>query len=387
MSVLEPHLQDDGALQTMPVYSTHSTHKLLAALSQASLVHVADKNHNHDLFNESFMMQSSTSPQYLIIASNDVTSAMMDVSGLRLIDTTVNESIIFRKAVVNIAPQVEKWWFDVWQPDNLNEVLKKNWNDCGETPEKILFELKDPQFWELKPNDPWHGFPDITEGYVMLDPLKVTILTPGISREGTFETFGIPASIVSKYLRARGIVVEKTDFYSFFIIFSMAVTKGKSSTLISALLEFKDDFDSNKKLIEVFPDVAHIAKFQNMTLPQLATEMHNFFVKKDLITIQHKVYETIPPYVMVPADAYKKLVHGDVELVKLAQLLNRTSAVMVVPYPPGIPVVMPGEKFPQSVVNFLLMQQEYDNQFPGFESEIHGLVHSSEGNGIYCIKE
>ena len=62
------------------VFATHSTHKLLAALSQASFIHVRDGRNaiDHTRFNESFMMHGSTSPFYPIIASNDVSASMMD---------------------------------------------------------------------------------------------------------------------------------------------------------------------------------------------------------------------------------------------------------------------------------------------------------------------
>jgi len=222
----------------------------------------------------------------------------------------------------------------------------------------------------------------------MLDPLKVTILTPGISVSGVMETFGIPAAVVSKYLRNQRIVVEKTDFYSFLIIFSIAVTKGKSSTLITSLLEFKNDFDSAEQLTDVFPDIAHIQKFKNVTLPEFSAQMHQFFVDKNLVKVLHNVYESLPPYVMIPSEAHKKQVHGEAILVKLSELVNRVCAVMVVPYPPGIPVVMPGERFTKQVVDFLLMQEEFDRLFPGFETEIHGVVHNENGEyAIYCVEE
>jgi hypothetical protein len=62
------------------VFATHSTHKLLAALSQSSYIHVREGRSNvpHIVFNESYMMYATTSPLYAIIASNDTATAMMD---------------------------------------------------------------------------------------------------------------------------------------------------------------------------------------------------------------------------------------------------------------------------------------------------------------------
>ena len=65
------------------IFATHSTHKLLAALSQASFLHIRDGRSPipHSRFNESYMLHASTSPLYPIIVSNDITAAMMDGPG------------------------------------------------------------------------------------------------------------------------------------------------------------------------------------------------------------------------------------------------------------------------------------------------------------------
>ena len=84
------------------IFTTTSTHKLLAALSQASLINVRDGRNpvEHARFNEAFMMHASTSPQYAIIASNEVSAAMMDgVGGLTLTTESISEAVAFRKAL------------------------------------------------------------------------------------------------------------------------------------------------------------------------------------------------------------------------------------------------------------------------------------------------
>jgi hypothetical protein len=84
------------------VFATHSTHKLLAALSQASFIHVRDGRRpiEHGRFNEAFMMHASTSPQYAIIASNDVSAAMMDGPGGESLTTeSIREAVGFRQMV------------------------------------------------------------------------------------------------------------------------------------------------------------------------------------------------------------------------------------------------------------------------------------------------
>lgn len=79
-------------------------------------------------------------------------------------------------------------------------------------------------------------------GFNMLDPIKSTIVTPGMDLNGKFAKTGIPASIVTKFLAEHGVVVEKTGLYSFFIMFTIGITKGRWNSMLTALQQFKDDY-------------------------------------------------------------------------------------------------------------------------------------------------
>ena len=71
-------------------------------------------------FNEAFMMHTSTSPQYGIIASCDVAAAMMEQpAGRALVQETIDEALSFRRAMTWVKTELKNsWWFDVWQPRN-----------------------------------------------------------------------------------------------------------------------------------------------------------------------------------------------------------------------------------------------------------------------------
>jgi len=81
--------------------------------------------------------------------------------------------------------------------------------------------------------------------------------------------------------------------------------------------------------------------------------------------------------------------------VELNKILGRTPAVMIVPYPPGIPIMMGGEimnERSKPIYNYLLLRQEFENEFPGYESDIHGVERIDGPKGkklfkIYCIKK
>jgi arginine decarboxylase len=88
----------------------------------------------------------------------------------------------------------------------------------------------------------------------MLDPIKSTIVTPGMDLNGKFAKTGIPASIVTKFLAEHGVVVEKTGLYSFFIMFTIGITKGRWNTLLTALQQFKDDYAKNQPMWRILPE-------------------------------------------------------------------------------------------------------------------------------------
>jgi arginine decarboxylase len=105
------------------------------------------------------------------------------------------------------------------------------------------------------------------------------------------------------------------------------------------------------------------------------------------------MYTELPTPAMKPADAYDRLVHGEVEPVPVNELKSRVTAVMLVPYPPGIPLIMPGERFStDSIIEYLKYARDTDDHFPGFEADIHGLRFEYDSAGrkhwlVDCVKE
>ncbi|HEY2226729.1 MAG TPA: Orn/Lys/Arg decarboxylase N-terminal domain-containing protein [Xanthobacteraceae bacterium] len=365
-------------------FATQSTHKLLAALSQSSMIHIQNgETRRLDMarFNEAFMMHTSTSPQYGIIASCDVAAAMMEQpAGRALVQETIDEALSFRRAMTAVKGQFkDTWWFDVWQPDAVAKSPADKRAD-----------------WVLKPGDSWHGFTGLAENHVLVDPIKVTILTPGLSADGTMQQRGIPAAVVTKFLSARRIEIEKTGLYSFLVLFSMGITRGKWSTLITELINFKDLYDANAPLNRVLPALveAHPDAYAKMGLRELCEQVHRAYGEYEMPKAQRDMYTTLPEMALRPADAYEHLVRGRLESVELDHLMGRTLAVMVVPYPPGIPVIMPGERLTpatKSIHDYLIEAREFDQKFPGFETDIHGLRFEPAAGGrrylVDCIIE
>jgi arginine decarboxylase len=362
------------------VYATQSTHKLLAGISQASQVLVQDSQTvplDRHLFNEAYLMHTSTSPQYAIIASCDVAAAMMEPPGGRaLVEESINEAMEFRRAMRKVDDDFGlDWWFKVWGPDALaTEGIGR------------------ADAWMLKAREKWHGFGNLAAGFNMLDPIKCTLITPGLDMSGKFAKTGIPAAIVSKFLTEHGVVVEKTGLYSFFILFTIGITKGRWNTLLTALQQFKDDYDRNAPMWRILPEFcqAH-PQYERMGLKDLCQSMHEAFAKGDIARLTTDMYLSDLQPAMKPADAYARIAHRDTERVPIEALEGRITTSLLTPYPPGIPLLIPGERFNRKIVDYLLFTREFNARFPGFAADVHGLVEESDGRGgtrysVDCVR-
>lgn len=356
-----------GRTEGKVIYETQSTHKLLAAFSQASMIHVKGEI-NEATFNEAFMMHTSTSPFYPIVASTETAAAMMRGNvGRRLIDESIDRAIRFRKEIKRLPEESDSWFFDVWQPENIGT------KEC----------------WELKPEDKWHGFRNIDQEHMYLDPIKVTLLTPGLNGDGTMAERGIPASIVSKYLDDRGVIVEKTGPYNLLFLFSFGIDNTKAMGLLRELCNFRRDYDRNLEIKEAIPSLykKDPSFYDGMRLQELAQGIHKLIVEHDLPNMMFHAFETLPKMVMTPFEAFQRELNGEVEEVRIQDMQDKVNANMILPYPPGVPLVMPGEMLTadnRAVLDFMLMLCEIGEHFPGFETDIHGAYRQPDGS--YTVK-
>ena len=362
------------------VYSTQSVHKLLAGISQASHVLVQDSQTLHldrHLFNEAYLMHTSTSPQYSIIASCDVAAAMMEPpGGTALVEESIAEALDFRRAMRKVDAEYGKdWWFKVWGPENLVD------DGIGRADNWIIKAEKKGR--KKKDEDPnWHGFGDLADGFTMLDPIKATIVTPGLNLDGKFDKAGIPASIVTKFLAEHGVIVEKTGLYSFFIMFTIGITKGRWNSLLTALQQFKDDYDRNQPMWRILPEFCQkYARYERMGLRDLCHHIHSLYSKFDIAKLTTEMYLSDLKPAMKPSDAYAQIAHRNTERVPIDELEGRITTSLVTPYPPGIPLLIPGEVFNKKIIDYLKFAREFNIQCPGFETDIHGLVEVKDDQG------
>lgn len=281
------------ALEVQADYVTQSTHKMLSAFSQASMIHVNDPDFDEQRFREHFNMHASTSPQYSIIASLDVARKQMSMEGFTLLQETLD----------------------------LAERLRESINATGIF--RVL-ELEDMQAEVL------------TGDGLLLDPSKVTI---DISRTG-MSADAVQLELFEKY----NIQVEKTTFNTITLLLTIGTTLGKAMRLENALkrMAIGRGKDADQTPLTAPPPLPAAG-----TIKRLPRDV---FFEKGLLT---------------------QLLDTNASVNEA--LIGAISADQITPYPPGIPVLVPGQEISREVLDYLrsiLLSQRH--------IEVHGLTYKQE---------
>jgi ornithine decarboxylase len=382
------------------LFSTQSVHKQGAGFSQASQIHKRDEHIRgqkryveHKRFNESFLMNASTSPFYPLFASLDVNAKVHEgKAGEMLWDRCIELTIEVRKKFREFCHHYarvgrsdeEKWFFDPFVPDVVTirgssftkDVTDVAWESL---PTDVI--KREQQCWNFRPGSGWHGYAGYADGYVMVDPAKLMLLTPGIDRKtGGYLSYGVPATVVANYLREERIIPEKCDLNSILFLMTPAEDESKLNTLIAKLVKFKNLWDRDAPLREVLPAIsaAHPERYAGYTLRQVCKEMHDFYRKADIKNLQRLCFRatSFPELARSSKDAYEALVANEVDYVPLESVTGRISATLALIYPPGIGVIVPGERWDERakpMLQYFLAFQESFNRFPGFNYEVQGV--------------
>jgi arginine/lysine/ornithine decarboxylase len=221
----------------------------------------------------------------------------------------------------------------------------------------------------------------MAEGYAMVDPNKLMLLTPGIDRKtGEYLDFGVPATVLANYLREQKIVPEKCDLNSILFLMTPAEDESKLNTLIAKLVKFKNLWDRDANLAEALPSIARAnsERYAGYTLRKVCKEMHDFYRKANVKELQRLCFRasSFPQLAISPKEAYEALVANEVDYVPLEGIKGRISATLALIYPPGIGVIVPGERWDdraKPMLDYFLAFEESFNRFPGFNYEVQGV--------------
>jgi len=283
------------ALEAGADYATQSTHKVLSAFSQASMIHVNDPDFKEHLFRENFNMHTSTSPQYGLIASLDIARKQAVMEGYKLLSRTLELAAEVRKLI------------------NSTRVFR-------------VLEVED-----LLPAE-------VRSDGIRLDPTKVTIDISGC---------GYTVEDLQKELFERyNIQVEKSTFNTLTLLLTIGTTRSKVSRLYDALMRIARQGHPPRQLVQT-PEIPGFTRLR--CLPRDA-----YYCGGELLSV---------------FDERERINH---------KLSGRVCADQIVPYPPGIPVLVPGQLITPKILDYLGRLLHSHKSL-----EMHGVVHEAY---LPCIR-
>ncbi|MEM0953622.1 MAG: aminotransferase class I/II-fold pyridoxal phosphate-dependent enzyme [Pseudomonadota bacterium] len=281
------------ALEYGADYVTQSTHKMLSAFSQASMIHVRDPDFNEQRFREHFNMHASTSPHYAIIASLDVARKQMSMEGYALLSRTLDLAARLRDSI------------------NATGVFR-------------VLELPD-----MLPDE-------LAEDGIRLDPTKLTVDISGTGKTAD--------AVQVELFEAHNIQVEKTTFNTITLLLTIGTTLGKVMRLETALKRMARQSPAQPPAASQNPPPPLPAPGAIACLPRDV-----FFERGQVVPLM------------------------DTNTALNLDLIDAISADQITPYPPGVPVLVPGQVISSDVLEYLrsiLLTQRH--------VEVHGLSRKND---------
>ncbi|TXD52113.1 MULTISPECIES: aminotransferase class I/II-fold pyridoxal phosphate-dependent enzyme [unclassified Polaribacter] len=330
----------EGEISLMPnpdkvrirVYSTQSTHKTLSSFRQGSMIHIWDQDFrrkSENTFLEAYMTHTSTSPNYQMLASLDAGRRQVQLEGFELVEKSIEMAMVLR-AKINDNPQLSKY-FDIL---TVKDFIPNQYRQTG---------LKE----YYSKNEGWNLMDDAWEqDEFVLDPTKITLHIGKTGIDG--DTFK------NKYLMDKfNIQINKTSRNTVLFLTNIGTTRGSITYLTNALLKIADELDEefkslNNKEMEIRQKRIYSLTKEVPPLPDFSFFHHSFQAVPGVpggdlraayfLAYKEKNYEYIPLNECLGA-------------LKKGKVL--VASTFVIPYPPGFPVLVPGQVVSEEIINFM----------------------------------
>ncbi|KLO36996.1 amino acid decarboxylase [Mycobacterium nebraskense] len=326
-------LLPDPARARVRVYATHSTHKSLSAFRQASMIHVRDQDFNalaRDEFGEAFLTHTSTSPNQQLLASLDLARRQVDIEGFQLVRQTYDMALVFRGRVRKDR-LISKWFRILDEADLVPEDFR---------PSSVSSYRQVQQGALAEWNEAWRS------DQFVLDATRVTLFIGKTGMNGY--------DFREKILMERfGIQINKTSINSVLLIFTIGVTWSSVHYLLDVLRRIAMDFDrkqnaasvadralQQRHVEEITEDLPHLPDFSEFDVAFRPVDECTF---GDMRAAFYAGYEESDREHVLIGMAGRRLAEGK----------NLVSTTFVVPYPPGFPVLVPGQVVSKEIVYFL----------------------------------
>src|ERR1700722_14632676 len=330
--LLNRRLIPDPARARVRVYSTQSTHKTLTSLRQGSMIHVTDQDFSQkaeETFHEAYMTHTSTSPNYQILASLDLGRRQAALEGFELVQKQIENAMRLRDAVDN-------------------HPLLSKYMRCLTTADLIPGEYRPSGIDQPLRS----GLPNMMAAWdadeFVLDPSRVTIYIGNTGIEGD--------AFKRRHLMDRyGVQINKTSRNTVLFMTTIGTTRSSVAYLIQVLVTIARDLDA--QLTDMSPNerAAHERAVRRLTppsapLPDFSGFHPSFTGGHALPTPEGDVRRAF--YLSYKDDYCEYLMPDEVEQ-RVEAGDQVVSTTYVTPYPPGFPVLVPGQVFSPQILAFM----------------------------------
>ena len=334
---LETRLMPDPEQARVRVYATHSTHKTLTALRQGSMIHVHDQDfehHTRNAFNEAYMTHTSTSPNYQILASLDVGRRQVELEGHDMVGRSIELAMMLRERITS-DPLISKFFSVLAAMDMIHPEYR---------PSGLEEYFSNSDGW-CRLDKAWLG------DEFVLDPTRVTLHVGRTGMDG--DTF-------KKLLMDRfDIQINKTSRNTVLFMIHIGMTRGTIAHLVNVLSDIAIDLNDKLDRWSSVELAAHEQRVFSLNedlppLPNFSRFHPAFLASPDSTTpegdLRRAFYfaydDTACEHIKIEDGSLLKAVEsGDTEVV---------SAAFITPYPPGFPVLVPGQVVTREIVQYLM---------------------------------
>jgi arginine decarboxylase len=354
--LLDRRLIPDPARARVRVYATQSTHKTLTSLRQGSMIHVFDQDFDQKVaesFHEAYMAHTSTSPNYQILASLDLGRRQVALEGVELVQRQIENAIQLREAIDN-HPLLSKYMVCLGTSDLIPEEFR---------PAASARRVR-------------HGLRNMMAAWgrdeFVLDQSRITLSIGRTGYDGdTFKR----EQLMDRY----GIQINKTSRNSVLFMTNIGTTRSSVAFLVEVLVSIARELDQGISEMslgerEHFERAVHRLTKHSVSLPDFGG-FHPAF-------LDHSGTEPTPEgdvrraFYLSYDDTNCEYLTGEQIDERIDSGVDVVSATFVTPYPPGFPVLVPGQLFSRQVLEFM---RDLDTR------EIHGYA-PNFGYRVYTEK-
>mgnify|MGYP002620895260 FL=1 len=338
------------------VYATQSTHKTLTSLRQGSMIHVNDQDFKGQVeqsFHEAYMTHTSTSPNYQIIASLDVGRRQVELEGFEFVQRQVEAAMSMRRAI-STHPLLQKYFKVLTAGDMIPADFRESGVESYYSADQGWVDI-----WECWEKDEF-----------VLDATRVTLAVGGTGWDGdTFKT----QILMDKY----GIQINKTSRNTVLFMTNIGTTRSSVAYLIEVLVEIArslDDLHDDaskmerlsferrvKSLVEDLPPLPDFSRFHDAFRADQVTS------EGDIRSAFFLAYDEENCDYLDLTGALRSALDAGREVV---------SASFIIPYPPGFPILVPGQVVSREILDFMLALDV--NEIHGYRPDLGLRVFTDE---------